>query len=409
MRVDRRWLVLVVAVAPLLAACPSAPRVRPVKAGDVNTGPGSLESVRRQLQGTWELVEAVVFDASGKATPRKAEGRLTYDEYGNLTIGAKLADSTQPETSVSGLLAYSGRAVIDPAKSQLVLMDLKSRAALGRADSDRSVARQGARLRDPGQHAHPHVEGRLRRRHRPHDVAQGSLSLREYLDTAVALATDAGAFVLSHYQRGIDVELKARSVAGDRRPTSAPSASFARVSPPAIRRMRSSARSLAPNAGGASHRWFVDPIDGTRSFVHGVPLFGVLLGLRDRRRDGRRRVPSAGARRDASPQRADAGAHGTGVPAGVTKTSSLIEATIVYSDCRISSSGSASAGTRFRPHGSPARVGRLLRPLSGGHRARRRDAGSRDEPLGRGGARADSSGERRPDSRTGRGRPRRRR
>jgi hypothetical protein len=130
-RVDRRWLVLIVAVAPLLAACPSAPRVRPVKAGDVNTGPGSLESVRRQLQGTWELVEAVVFDASGKATPRKAEGRLTYDEYGNLTIGAKLADSTQPETSVSGLLAYSGRAVIDPAKSQLVLMDLKSRLPSG--------------------------------------------------------------------------------------------------------------------------------------------------------------------------------------------------------------------------------------------------------------------------------------
>jgi hypothetical protein len=79
------------------------------------------------LQGTWELVEAVVFDAGGKATPRKAQGRLTYDEYGNLTIGAKLADTDQPQTSVSGLLAYSGRAVIDPAKSQLVLMDLKGR------------------------------------------------------------------------------------------------------------------------------------------------------------------------------------------------------------------------------------------------------------------------------------------
>ena len=96
MRVDRRWLVLVVAVAPLLAACPSAPRVRPVKAGDVDTGPGSLESVRRQLQGTWELVGAVVFDASGKATPRKAEGRLTYDEYGKLTIGASSRTRTQP-------------------------------------------------------------------------------------------------------------------------------------------------------------------------------------------------------------------------------------------------------------------------------------------------------------------------
>ncbi len=35
-------------------------------------------------------------------------------------------------------------------------------------------------------------------------------------------------------------------------------------------------------AGGppdASHRWFIDPIDGTRSFVSGVPLYAVLLGL----------------------------------------------------------------------------------------------------------------------------------
>lgn len=29
----------------------------------------------------------------------------------------------------------------------------------------------------------------------------------------------------------------------------------------------------------ASHRWYVDPIDGTKSFVHGVPLYAVLIGL----------------------------------------------------------------------------------------------------------------------------------
>ena len=29
----------------------------------------------------------------------------------------------------------------------------------------------------------------------------------------------------------------------------------------------------------ATHRWFIDPIDGTKSFVRGVPLYGVLLGL----------------------------------------------------------------------------------------------------------------------------------
>lgn len=29
----------------------------------------------------------------------------------------------------------------------------------------------------------------------------------------------------------------------------------------------------------ASHRWFVDPIDGTKAFIRGVPLYGVLIGL----------------------------------------------------------------------------------------------------------------------------------
>lgn len=29
----------------------------------------------------------------------------------------------------------------------------------------------------------------------------------------------------------------------------------------------------------ASFRWFIDPIDGTKSFVRGVPLYGVLIGL----------------------------------------------------------------------------------------------------------------------------------
>lgn len=30
---------------------------------------------------------------------------------------------------------------------------------------------------------------------------------------------------------------------------------------------------------GAAHRWFIDPIDGTKSFIRGVPLYAVLLGL----------------------------------------------------------------------------------------------------------------------------------
>jgi myo-inositol-1(or 4)-monophosphatase len=30
---------------------------------------------------------------------------------------------------------------------------------------------------------------------------------------------------------------------------------------------------------GVSHRWFVDPIDGTKAFIRGVPLYAVLIGL----------------------------------------------------------------------------------------------------------------------------------
>ncbi len=30
---------------------------------------------------------------------------------------------------------------------------------------------------------------------------------------------------------------------------------------------------------GASHRWLIDPIDGTKAFIHGVPLYAVLLAL----------------------------------------------------------------------------------------------------------------------------------
>ena len=33
------------------------------------------------------------------------------------------------------------------------------------------------------------------------------------------------------------------------------------------------------NAEGSPFRWFVDPIDGTKSFVRGVPLYAVLIGL----------------------------------------------------------------------------------------------------------------------------------
>ncbi|MCG6155624.1 inositol monophosphatase family protein [Rubinisphaera margarita] len=40
--------------------------------------------------------------------------------------------------------------------------------------------------------------------------------------------------------------------------------------------------------GKNNFRWILDPIDGTKSFVHGVPLFGCLIGLEEVGEDGER-------------------------------------------------------------------------------------------------------------------------
>jgi myo-inositol-1(or 4)-monophosphatase len=40
-----------------------------------------------------------------------------------------------------------------------------------------------------------------------------------------------------------------------------------------------SSKHAGNSSNDSTHRWIVDPIDGTRSFVRGVPLFGVLLAL----------------------------------------------------------------------------------------------------------------------------------
>jgi myo-inositol-1(or 4)-monophosphatase len=41
------------------------------------------------------------------------------------------------------------------------------------------------------------------------------------------------------------------------------------------------AASRDDRSGADGYRWFVDPLDGTTNFIHGVPLFGVSIGLAD--------------------------------------------------------------------------------------------------------------------------------
>ena len=123
----RRGLARLLATVVLTTiSCTASPRQRPIGLSDVNTGPGSLEAVRRQLQGTWDLVTLESSPGAGQAiVPVKATGTLVYDEYANLTIDAKTTDPAAPVAArESPQLHFKGRAAIDPVKKELRLMDL---------------------------------------------------------------------------------------------------------------------------------------------------------------------------------------------------------------------------------------------------------------------------------------------
>jgi hypothetical protein len=109
----RIHILLIVATfaMPVLPGCTAAPRVRPVKMGDVDTGDNSVEAVRRRLEGTWELVTLDVYSSSGEKETAKAKGQLTYDKYGNMAIKGTIASGQHVEKAD---LDLSGRVTIDP-------------------------------------------------------------------------------------------------------------------------------------------------------------------------------------------------------------------------------------------------------------------------------------------------------
>ncbi len=119
------WVVLPAVVLATVSACAtSRPRQRPVEGGPVNAGPGSLESVRRQLEGTWNLVSAEVVSGAGVRTTVKATAVLSYDAFGNLSLKGTYDDPAATAEQKAGL-NFTGRAVIDTQRQVLRLLDVQ--------------------------------------------------------------------------------------------------------------------------------------------------------------------------------------------------------------------------------------------------------------------------------------------
>lgn len=103
-------------------------------------------------------------------------------------------------------------------------------------------------------------------------------SLKELLDVAVEAAYLAGRRTLAYFNAGVAVETKADNTPvtrADREAEDLIRAQITKYFPThAI-----IGEEHAPKDGDKSHRWIIDPIDGTKTFIHGVPFYGVLIGV----------------------------------------------------------------------------------------------------------------------------------
>jgi histidinol-phosphatase len=113
---------------------------------------------------------------------------------------------------------------------------------------------------------------------RDDDVDGGDLALRGLLDFAVEAAWQAGKITLAYFQSGTAVERKADAspvTLADRRAEAKLRECIQRAFPA----HGILGEEYGETAGSTPYRWILDPLDGTRSFVQGVPLYGVMLGL----------------------------------------------------------------------------------------------------------------------------------
>ena len=110
-----------------------------------------------------------------------------------------------------------------------------------------------------------------------------NLNLSELLEAATEAAYQAGKITLGYFQSGrFDIETK---------PDDSPVTVADKNAEKFIRQFVEKrypdhgilGEEFGEKKGMSPYRWIIDPIDGTKSFIHGVPLYGTMIGLEDLR------------------------------------------------------------------------------------------------------------------------------
>lgn len=158
--------------------------------------------------------------------------------------------------------------------------------------------------------------------------------LAEFLDFALVTAWEAGRITLRYFQTGVTPEWKA-----DQSPVTIADRQAEELIRQRLERRYPDHAFLGEEFGqggaaaGASHRWLVDPIDGTRAYIRGVPLYGVLIGLEI---EGEIKVGVAHypALNETVWAAAGLGAWYNGAPTRVSTVERLAEAMLVHADSK---------------------------------------------------------------------------
>jgi myo-inositol-1(or 4)-monophosphatase len=150
------------------------------------------------------------------------------------------------------------------------------------------------------------------------------ISPSSFLPPVTELAREAGALLLTYFDRQIKIEYK-----GDADLVTAADRASEKLIMGKLRELWPAHELVGEegtrdNTGTSDYRWFVDPLDGTTNFAHGYPVFCVSIGLEYRKE------LVAGVIYDPTRDELFSAARGTGAtlngkPIHVSKTKTLSE------------------------------------------------------------------------------------
>ena len=104
-------------------------------------------------------------------------------------------------------------------------------------------------------------------------------SMNEYMEFAIQTAHEAGRLTLGYFQTDLQPEMKV-----DDTPVTVADRKAEELIRGRIEHRFPGHRIVGEEFGttgsdASAPCWWIDPIDGTKAFVRGVPLYGVLIGL----------------------------------------------------------------------------------------------------------------------------------